>query len=68
VAYDLDLPVSSLAHPMFHVSQIKSFTPTYSPVFSDLPQAVDLAGLEVSPIEVLDRLMVRKGSQTIVQG
>lgn len=66
MAYDLDLPASSQVHPMFHVSQIKSFTPAYSHVFSYLPQVVDLAGLEVSPIEVLDCHMVRKGSHTIV--
>jgi hypothetical protein len=67
LTYELDLLASSYVHPMVHVSQIKSFTPTYIIVFSKLPHSVDLAGLEISPTAVLDRRMVRKGNHVIVQ-
>lgn len=67
VAYKLDLPATSSVHPVFHVSQLKPFTPNYSPVFSELPATGDLSTGELLPTEILERRMVKKGSKAIVQ-
>lgn len=67
VAYELELPAHALIHPVFHVSQLKPFTPNSVPVFSDLSKLVDLSGLEVKPVQILDRRLVRKGSHPVVQ-
>lgn len=67
LAYKLDLPVDSRIHPVFHVSQLKPFTPNYTPVFSELPRPPDLASHDAEPMEILERRMVKRGSSAIVQ-
>jgi hypothetical protein len=67
VANKLDLPRDAQVHPIFHVSQLKSFLPCYSPVFSELPTTVDLSQGGIEPEQILDRRMVRKGNRAIVQ-
>lgn len=67
VAYKLDLPATSQIHPVFHVSQLKPFTPNYTPVFTELPTLTDLSVQGTEPLQVLDRRMVKKGHKAIVQ-
>jgi hypothetical protein len=67
VAYRLILPPGSLIHPVFHVSQLKAFTPDHTPVFSQLPSIPYLDIADVSPEEMLDRRLVKKGNEAITQ-
>lgn len=65
--YKLDLPDHSLIHPVFHVSQLKPFTPGNRPVFSELPKVWDLTDDELVPEQVLDLRLVKKGNQVVPQ-
>jgi hypothetical protein len=66
-AYKLDLPADAQVHPVFHVSQLKPYYPSYTPVFTSLPSLVDLSRTGIVPEEILDRRLVRKGNQAVPQ-
>uniref|UniRef100_A0A0A8ZG93 Chromo domain-containing protein n=1 Tax=Arundo donax TaxID=35708 RepID=A0A0A8ZG93_ARUDO len=67
VAYRLELPEGSLIHPVFHVSQLKRFTPDFTLVYSELPKITKLEGEQLEPELVLQRRLVKKGNQAIPQ-
>jgi hypothetical protein len=67
VAYKLQLSEGAQIHPMFHISQLKPFTPNYTPVFEQLPQVTDLTVVDTSPEVILDRRLVKKGNVTVPQ-
>jgi hypothetical protein len=54
-------------HPVFHISQLKAFTPNHVPVFSTLPRYEDLSKQGVVPLEILERRLVKKGNKAVSQ-
>uniref|UniRef100_A0A8R7RCG1 Tf2-1-like SH3-like domain-containing protein n=1 Tax=Triticum urartu TaxID=4572 RepID=A0A8R7RCG1_TRIUA len=67
LAYKLELPADNKIHPVFHVSQLKPFTPNYTPVFFELPRPPDLAGHDDEPVEIVERRMVKHGTSALLQ-
>lgn len=66
VAYRLELPKGAQVHPVFH-SQLKSFTPKYTPMFLDLPTTMDMTEQDLKPLKVLECSLVKKGNKAIPQ-
>jgi hypothetical protein len=55
------LPPDSLIHPVFRVSQLKSFTPDHSLVYSHLPHTPTFYITEIVLEKILFRHLVKKG-------
>jgi hypothetical protein len=67
VSYKLELPEHSEIHPVFHISQLKPFTPDYTPVFSTLPALTDLQATDAVPKAILQHRLVKKGNTAVPQ-
>jgi hypothetical protein len=52
---------------MFHISQLKEFTPDYKPVFSKLPVQVDFSKEMLQPEAILQRRLVKKDNRAVPQ-
>jgi hypothetical protein len=65
--YKLQLPPDSLIHLVFHMSQLKSFTPNHSSVYSQLSHTLALDISEIVPEKILDYRLVRKGNVAVTQ-
>lgn len=48
-AYKLELPPGSLIHPVFHILQLKPFTPNSTLVFADITKLQDFSALDLKP-------------------
>lgn len=67
VAYKLLLPYSCQLHPIFHVSQLKRHIGPKAVPTPDLP-LIDASGnIRVAPVEILERRLVPRNNEPVVQ-
>lgn len=66
-AYKLNLPADASIHPVFHVSQLKQFTPDFTPIYSELPKIAELDRFSPLPEAILERRLVKKGNAAVPQ-
>lgn len=67
VAYKLDLPATSLIHPVVHVSQLKKAIAPAEQVQPVLPTLHPVAGQLAVPGKILQRRLQRRGNKMVVQ-
>ena len=67
VAYELKLPNSAHIHPVFHVSLLKKKLGQHVTPNPILPPVSDEGVLQMEPVAVLDRRMVKRNNGAVVQ-
>jgi hypothetical protein len=63
----VDLPQESQIHLVFHSSQLKSFTPDHTPIYSSLPVLMDFSAIILEPDEILEHRLVKKENTIVPQ-
>ncbi|WOG95792.1 hypothetical protein DCAR_0415120 [Daucus carota subsp. sativus] len=63
VAYRVELPAGSKVHNVFHVSQLKKRVGKGKVIQTELPGVNDEGELQIEPVAVLDRQLVKKGNR-----
>lgn len=67
VAYKLKLPDTAQLHPVFHVSLLKKKIGQHAVANPTLPPVSDEGTLQLEPVAVLDRHMVKRNNRAVVQ-
>ena len=67
VDYKLDLPSSVKLHPVFHVSLLKKKLGQQVTPIPTLPPISDEGMLQMEPVAVLERRMVKRNNKAVVQ-
>ena len=65
VAYCLDLPSTSLLHPVFHVSILKKKLGARNMLVTTIPPLTVRGGPQAEPEEILQRRLKKKNGRTV---